>query len=190
MGASRIVAQPQTLTGSIGVLTMKIDASPLLEKLGVTSETVRFGRRSDIFTPFRGLDAEEKSLLRKQLIWIYNRFVDKVAEGRNLTPEAVRKIGRGRVWTGAQAKELGLVDELGGLSTAVDAAKSLAGIPGSEEVRLVVRPRRLSFWAALFGRREASATAALPLVLGTVLEWMDLLERDRVLALMPVGIGY
>jgi len=190
MGASRIIAQPQTLTGSIGVLTMKIDASPLLEKLGVTSETVRFGKRSDIFTPFRGLDAEEKALLKRQLVWIYDRFVAKAAEGRGLTLEAVRKIGRGRVWTGAQAKELGLVDELGGLSTAIDTAKALAGIPKGEDVRLVIRPRRLSFWAALFGRRETSVTAALPRALGTVLEWIDLLERDRVLALMPVGIGY
>jgi protease IV len=190
MGASRIIAQPQTLTGSIGVLTMKIDASPLLEKLGVTSETVRYGKRSDIFTPFRGLDDEEKSLLRRQLVWIYDRFVEKAAEGRSLKPEAVRKIGRGRVWTGAQAKELGLVDELGGLSTALEAAKSLAGIPEREDVRLVIRPRRLSFWAALFGRREASAGTALPRGLGMVLEWIDLLEHDRVLALMPVGIGY
>jgi protease-4 len=190
MGASKIIAQPQTLTGSIGVLSLKIDASPLLEKLGVTSETVRFGKRSDIFTPFRGLDAEEKDLLKKQLVWIYDRFVAKVAEGRGLTPEAVRKIGRGRVWTGAQAKEIGLVDELGGLSAAIDRAKNLAGIPRGEDVRLVVRPRRRSFWAALFGRRDVSAAASLPRVLGSALEWIELLDHDRVWALMPFGTGF
>ena len=190
MGASKILAQPQTLTGSIGVLSLKIDASPLLEKLGVTSETVRFGKRSDIYTPFRGLETEEKDLLKKQLVWIYDRFVAKVAEGRGLTPDAVRKIGRGRVWTGAQAREIGLIDKLGGLSAAIDEAKTLAGIPRGEDVRLVIRPKRRSFWAALFGRRDASVTAALPKVLGSVLEWIDLLDRDRVWALMPVWTGY
>lgn len=190
MGASKIIAQPQTLTGSIGVLSLKIDASSLLEKLGVTSETVRFGKRSDIFTPFRGLDAEEKDLLKKQLVWIYDRFVAKAAEGRGLTPDAVRKIGRGRVWTGAQAKKIGLVDELGGLSLAIDTAKTLAGIPKSENVRLVVWPKRISFWAALFGRREASIGTGLPLALRRALEWIDLLARDRIWALMPVGAGF
>ncbi len=190
MGASKIIAQPQTLTGSIGVLSLKIDASPLLEKLGITSETVRFGKRSDIFTPFRGLDAEEKDLLKKQLVWIYDRFVAKVAEGRGLTPEAVRKIGRGRVWTGAQAKEIGLVDELGGLSAAIDAAKTLAEIPGGEDVRLIIRPKRRSFWAALLGRRDASAAALLPRALGSALEWIELLDRDRIWALMPVWTEY
>ena len=113
----------------------------------------------------------------------------KVAEGRSLTPEAVRKIGRGRVWTGAQAREIGLVDELGGLSASVEAAKTLAGIPRAEDVRLVVRPQRRSFWAALFGRRSASAAAALPRVLGSALEWIELLDRARVWALMPVWAG-
>ncbi len=190
MGATKIIAQPQTLTGSIGVLSLKIDASPLLEKLGVTSETVRFGKRSDIFTPFRGLDAEERDLIKKQLVWIYDRFVAKAAEGRGLTLDAVRKIARGRVWTGAQAKAIGLVDELGGLSAAIDAAKTLAGIPPGEDVRLIVRPKRRSFWAALFGRRYASVTAALPRALGSALEWIDLLDRDRIWALMPIGTGF
>jgi protease IV len=188
MGASRIIAQPQTLTGSIGVLSLKIDASPLLEKLGVTSETIRFGQRSDIFTPFRGSTDEERVVLKKQISWIYERFVDKAAEGRGLTKEAVNKIGRGRVWTGAQAKTIGLVDELGGLTQAIEAAKSLAGITKEQDVRLVVWPKRVSFWASLFGRRDASIRAELPRALGQTLEWIDRLGRDRVWAVMPEAI--
>ena len=76
------------------------------------------------------------------------------------------------------------------VGAAIDAAKTLAGIPPGEEVRLAVRPKRRSFWAALFGRRGASMTAALPRALGTALEWIDLLDRDRVWALMPVWTGY
>ena len=190
MGASKIVAQPQTLTGSIGVLTGKVNLAPLLEKLGITTETVRFGARSDLFTPFRGWTDEERKLLKKEIRWIYDRFVAKAAEGRKLSMDSVEKIARGRVWTGAQAKALGLVDELGGLSTAIALAKQLAGLPKTEDVDLVVWPKRAGFWKILFGLRDSDAQTALPRELGRVLELARVLDQDRVWALMPLWIGF
>jgi protease-4 len=188
--ANKIVAQPQTLTGSIGVLAGKFDLSGLFAKLGVTSETISRGAHADIFSPFRPLTPEERAILKKQILWIYGRFLSKAAEGRGMSPEAVEKIAKGRVWTGRQAREIGLVDEIGGLPEAIELAKSLAGIAAGEEVRLVVWPKRASFFAPLFGPRASAATKALPAELGRALDWALRLDEDRVWAVMPLALGY
>ncbi|MCX6560482.1 MAG: signal peptide peptidase SppA [Candidatus Aminicenantes bacterium] len=185
MGASRIVAQPQTLTGSIGVLAGKIDASGLLAKLGIGSETVRFGRFADLYSPFRPATAEERVLLKADIRWIYERFVAKAAAGRHLAPEQIDRLGRGRVWTGAQAKARGLVDELGGLSKAIEIAKALAGIGPEEDVRLAVRPGRTSFLGALFGRRGADARTGLTAEMERAAGFLKMLGRNQVLAIVP-----
>ncbi|MBM3285050.1 MAG: signal peptide peptidase SppA, partial [Candidatus Aminicenantes bacterium] len=154
MAAHKIVAQPETLTGSIGVLSGKVNMAAFYRKIGITAEKLTFGEKADLFTTFRGLTEEEKVFLKKEILWVYDRFLTKVAEGRNLAREEVDKIGRGRVWTGNQAKEIHLVDEVGGLTRAIELAKNLAGIPADEEVKLVVWPKKISLFAALFGRRE------------------------------------
>ena len=127
MDAHKIVAQPQTLTGSIGVIAGKFSLAKLYEKLGITADKMTMGKRADMFSTFRPFSPAEKSFLMDQILWTYDRFITKAAEGRNLTREEVAKIAKGRVWTGRQAKEIKLVDELGGLTMAIGQAKKLAG---------------------------------------------------------------
>jgi protease-4 len=184
MAAHKIVAQPPTLTGSIGVLSGKFNMAGLFEKLGITSEKITYGKKSDMFSPFRKLTPEEKRVLKNEILWIYDQFLTKVAEGRNMSKEEVDKIGRGRVWTGSQAKERGLVDEIGGLSRALELAKELAGIPSDEEVRLIVRPRKPSFFDVSFGGLPGIKSGLNP-ELEKMLSAYKLLERERALAIMP-----
>ena len=185
MTAHKIVAQPQTLTGSIGVISGKFNLVKLYEKLGITSEKLTFGKRADLFSTFRKLTREERNFLKNEILWIYDKFLVKVAEGRNLSKEDVDRIGRGRVWTGSQAKEQGLVDEMGGLSRALELAKELAGIPVDEEVRLVVRPRKVSFLDAFFGRRMIKMNLGLNPGLEKMLSTYMMLDKERILAIMP-----
>lgn len=185
MSASKIVAQPQTLTGSIGVISGKFNLARLYDKLGITTEKIAYGKRADLYSSHRGLTSEERTLLKNEILWIYDRFITKVAEGRNMSKEEVDRIGKGRVWTGSQAKENGLVDELGGLNRAVELAKELADIPAEEGIRLVVLPRKVSFWEVFLGRWMMSAQTGLPPDLETMLSAYQLLGKERKLALMP-----
>jgi protease-4 len=188
MSATRIVAQPQTLTGSIGVLAGKFSFAGLLDKLGVTAEKLTYGEMAGIFSPFRPFTPEEKKTLKVQILWTYDQFLTKVAEGRNMTKEEVDKVGRGRVWTGRQAKDLKLVDELGGLSTAVGLAKRLAGIPAEEEVRLVAWPKRLTFWQTLFGAPDRGLNLESTAGLEKALQAVRLMEKTGIWAVMPFWI--
>jgi protease-4 len=134
-GANEIVAEPATLTGSIGVFGGKFALGPALARLGVDVRGLSVGGGyADAFGPGAPMTAAQRAAFSAWMDQIYNAFVARVAEGRHLKVDQVRAIARGRVWTGAQARELGLVDELGGLYTAVDRAKALAGVRG--EVRL------------------------------------------------------
>ena len=188
MAASKIIAQPQTLTGSIGVLTGKFNMTRMYEKLGVTSEKLIFGEKADLFSTFRALTEEERDFLKKEILWIYDRFLAKVAEGRKMSSEEVDRIGRGRVWTGSQAKDIGLVDEIGGLSEAIRLTKQLAEIPEEEGVKLVVWPKKISLFQALFGRRQALSQVDLPLKLQKIISTIQLLDREKPWALMPFWI--
>jgi protease-4 len=185
MDAHKIVAQPQTLTGSIGVIFGKFNMIRFYEKLGVTAEKIAYGKRADIFSTFRKLTAEERSLLKKEILWTYDHFTTKVAQGRHLTKEEVNKIGRGRVWTGQQAKEIGLIDELGGLSTALQIAKERAGIPAEQSVRLVVWPKKRSLFESFFSMSMAQTKLFSDKSLEKLLRTLKVLERERVLAIMP-----
>jgi protease-4 len=185
MSAHKIVAQPQTLTGSIGVISGKFNLVKLYEKLGITAEKITFGKRADLFSSYKKLTREERNFLKKEILWMYDKFLIKVAEGRNLSKEEVDKIARGRVWTGSQAKERGLIDELGGLSRALELAKELAGIPIDEEVRLVVRPKKISFFDTFFGRRLVEINLGLDPRLEKMLSAFMLLNKEKILAIMP-----
>ncbi|HVP90107.1 MAG TPA: signal peptide peptidase SppA [Terriglobales bacterium] len=186
--ATKIVAQPQTLTGSIGVLAGKFSFAGLLDKLGVTSEKVTFGARADILSPFRPFTPEERKALKDQILWTYDQFLAKVAEGRKMTKEEVNRVGRGRVWTGRQAKERNLVDELGGLSTAVGLAKRLAGVPAEEDVRLVVWPKKLTLWETLFGASSSGLDLKSAAGLEKALGMLRLMERTNIWAVMPFRV--
>jgi len=187
MGANKIVAQPQTLTGSIGVVFGKFNLKGLYEKMGVSTERMVFGEHADAFSPFRSFTPEERAAIKKQILWIYDRFLTKAAEGRDTTKEEVDTIGKGRVWTGRQALDLGLVDETGGLSRAVALAKELAGISAYQDVRLDVWPRKTSLWGSFLGRRETGLrTAPRSRLLKSLADLERLLNGDRVLSLMPL----
>ncbi len=186
MAAHKIVAQPQTLTGSIGVLGGKFSLAGLYEKLGISAEKMTYGRRADLFSTFRPFSPEDRRLLKEQILWTYDKFLSKAAEGRNLSLEDVDKIGRGRVWTGRQAKEVGLVDELGGLDKAVELAKSLAGISAEEDVRIVVWPRKTTLRGALSGRMDIRALRiSSSSDLTGLLQTLKILQKENPWAVMP-----
>jgi protease-4 len=185
MAATRIVAEPQTITGSIGVLAGKFSMAGLLDKLGISAERLTFGEKADIFSPFRPFTGGEKKALQEQILWTYNEFLTKAAAGRGLAKEEVNRIGRGRIWTGSQAKDLKLVDELGGLTTAVNLAKKLAGIPSPEEIRLVVWPKKVTFWQSLFGVPDIGINLKSAAGLEKALQTFRLMEKTNIWALVP-----
>jgi len=126
--ASKIVALPTTMTGSIGVISQVINVEGLLEKLGIQIETFKGGKYKDMYSGFREMTPEEEEIMQKLVDEYYELFVDVVAEGRGLSKDEVRNLATGQIYTGTEAKELGLVDALGGLDTATELAMELAGI--------------------------------------------------------------
>jgi len=134
--ADRIVAQPGTMTGSIGVILSHIFLGELFESLGITSETLTAGEYKDIFS--EPLTPQRRALLQSFLDDLHAQFISSVAEGRKLDPEKVREMATGEVFTGARAKALGLVDRLGGLNEAVDEAAQLAGVADPEPVEIIL----------------------------------------------------
>ena len=140
MAADEIVANPGTITGSIGVITGKLVARDLKDRLGVGSDAVRTNTNADAWSPNAPFTAEQHSMVEAEADLFYDDFVKRVAQARGMSVEEVDAVARGRVWTGADAHERGLVDELGGLRTAVRRAKVLAGLDADAEVRLVGYP--------------------------------------------------
>ena len=141
MGADSLVAQPGTITGSIGVLGGKFNVAGLYQKLGMTVEVLARGQNSQFFSPVRNFTPAEREKFVQQLFDDYKEFVGVVAENRRRPPEEIDGLARGRVWTGGQAFERGLVDTLGGFETAIALAKKRAGIAPDAEVRFVVYPK-------------------------------------------------
>jgi protease IV len=140
MAADAIVANAGTLTGSIGVVTGKLVARDLKERLGIGSDSVRTNRNADAWSVNAPFTDEQHAHVEAEADLFYTDFVQRVADGRGMTAEAVDAVARGRVWTGADALDRGLVDELGGLRTAVDRAKVLAGFDADADVKLVALP--------------------------------------------------
>jgi protease-4 len=158
MPAQTIVAHPATLTGSIGIYTGKFALGGAMEKIGVSTETVKSGANADIYSPFAPFSPAQRTRVQDYMQGFYDNFVEKAAESRKMTPEQVDAVAQGRVWTGRQARERGLVDELGGLETAIRIAKERAGIDADEDVELVVYPPRRSIYEALTEQFGASAS--------------------------------
>jgi protease-4 len=131
-GADKIVALPGTLTGSIGVISEMPNLKGLFDKLGIDMQVFIAGKHKDMYAGLRELTPEEKVLMQGMTDQLYNQFVQVVAKGRGLSEDKVRELATGQLYTGIQAKELGLVDELGGLQTAIDLAASLAGVSEPE----------------------------------------------------------
>jgi protease-4 len=136
MGCDTIVAQPTTITGSIGVFSVLFDMSSFLDKkIGITFDEVKTGEVGELVTITRPLTEVEKVIWQKKTEEIYNSFTKKAAEGRHLPVEELRKVASGRVWTGAQAKERGLVDVLGNFDDAIDIAAQKAGVGDDYKIR-------------------------------------------------------
>ncbi|WP_428342243.1 signal peptide peptidase SppA [Mycobacterium sp.] len=166
MSADAIVANPGTITGSIGVVTGKLVARDLKDRLGVGSDAVRTNANADAWSINAPFTPEQQAQVEAEADLFYTDFVERVAHGRNLTVEAVDAVARGRVWTGADALDHGLVDELGGLRTAVRKAKVLAGLDEDAKVRLVGYPGS-SVWELLRPRASSQpAAASIPDALG------------------------
>src|SRR4030042_158529 len=126
--ADKIVALPGSLTGSIGVIAEIPNLKGLFDKLGIEMDVFTAGKYKDMYAGARELTQEEKVIMQEMTDQLYDQFVQVVVEGRGLSEDTVRELATGQLYTGVQAKELGLVDELGGLSTAIDLAARLAGI--------------------------------------------------------------
>jgi protease-4 len=162
LSANRIVAEPGTITGSIGVLTGKVSIDRSLALAGVGSASVGVGRNALYDSEFQPYTPDQLAALNREVDAIYADFTAKVAKGRKLPLAQVQDIAKGRVWSGADGKAHGLVDELGGLWTATDAAKKLAGIAPSERISFRFYPRQKGFFellSDLFGNSEAGAHA-------------------------------
>src|SRR6185436_14729255 len=193
MPAHAIVAEPSTLTGSIGVVITKFVIDGTLKKLGLNMEGVSQGKYAQMYSPVRPFSPEERARVAENMQATYDTFVEKAAQGRNTTPEKIDAIAQGRVWTDRQAKQLGLVDELGGLDRAVAIAKQRATIPQDSEVELVIYPPKNSFYEIFrdpFGTDRTSTLTSLlgignPRVMQALAAPLQVFRRGEPLALMP-----
>jgi len=200
--ASKIVAQPSTITGSIGVVAGKPVLRGFYDWLGISNEYVLRGKNAGMFRETEKFSDEERAKFED---WIkntyYNDFVPKVAKGRKKDPQFVDSVGQGRVWTGAQAKDRSLVDEFGGLDRAVEVAKQLANIPSSKGVERVIFPYPQTFLQQLLSGSNDNANteiekqrmvyAALPEDARRALRYMQLMDRMKngeSMLLMPFDL--
>jgi protease-4 len=199
--ANKIVAEPSTYTGSIGIFAGKPVMKEFYNWLGISNEYVLRGKNAGLFRETEKFTPDE----REKFFGIikstyYDEFVPKVAKGRGRDPEYIDSIGQGRVWTGAQAKEKGLVDEFGGLDRAVEIAKQLANIPADKGVRRVILPYPRSFFESFFGsdsdesiklQQQRAAFEALPEDVRRTIQYatmLDRMKRGEAMAMMPFDL--
>ena len=183
LGANKIVAEPFTLTGSIGIISGKFNLQNLYNKLGVIKESIIRGKSALMFSSSRGFTKAEEENLLKMMKSFYNRFVGIVAIERKKDFKTAESLSRGRVWTGRQAKKHGLIDEIGGIRLAIEVAKREAGIPEttSPVVKFISKPKGLQF-------DPFAKSIVLKQQFETLIELMTDLDNEAVLALMPYWI--
>jgi protease-4 len=157
MDAAKIVAQPGTITASIGVLGGKLYRKDMWEKVGLTFDEVHSGQNAGFWSATIDYSPAEWARFESWLDRIYDDFTSKVAKGRNLPKEKVLEIAKGRIWSGEDAKANGLVDELGGYPVAISLAKKAAGIAEDAKIDLVTFPKKKTPWEALFGKGSESS---------------------------------
>lgn len=199
--ASKIIAQPSTITGSIGVLAGKPVMRGFYDWLGISNEYVLRGKTAGMFRETEKFSDEERVKFEEWIKTTYYRdFVPKVAKGRGKDPQYIDSVAQGRVWTGGQAKDKGLVDEFGGLDKAIDVAKQLAKIPADKGVERVILPYPTTFLQQLFYGGENSNTqfeqqravlAAMPEDARRAFRYMQLMDRMKngeTMLLMPFDL--
>lgn len=192
MGADKIVAQPGTITASIGVLGGKLLTKGFWDKIGITYDEVHTSDNGTMFTGAQDYTPKEWDKFQAWLDRVYTDFTSKVADGRKLDKATVQKIAKGRIWTGEDALNLGLVDALGGFDVALKLAKEAAKIPSTDEVKLVVFPRKKSFFEALTQKMpdnsEGDAWARFAVDVATALRPTITVLRELGLASSPPGV--
>lgn len=159
--ANKIVAEPSTITGSIGIFVFKPNIKGFYNWIGVSNEYTMRGKNAGIFRETEKWTPEERTKMESQISSVYyDSFIPKVAAGRKKTTEEANTLGQGRVWTGTQAKANGLIDEFGGLEKAISIAKELANLPADKDVRRVVFPAPRPFFETLFSDETSSEAKA------------------------------
>jgi protease IV len=159
MSADKIVADPETITASIGVLSGKLNLSGLYHLLGISTGYVATSENATMYSDQEDFTPAQRDIVRKLLQDVYTNFTNDVAEGRHLDLATVRKIAQGRVWSGEQAKKLGLVDDLGGMDRAIAVAKELAHIPAARSVEIVRTPKPMSLFDLFYERAQGQVVA-------------------------------
>ena len=189
MTGDPVVAYPNTLTGSIGVFFGKVNLKGLFDKVGLATYTLKRGRFADIDTTTAPLDDEQRAKLRREIETFYKGFVDRVAAGRKKPYDTVEPLAQGRVWLGAQAKQNGLVDELGGLDRAIELVRDRAKISSSEKIVLVTYPPKRTVWDVLFNKSDdaAQVESLIRPVIGKLP--LRSLARGGIMRLMPFTIN-
>jgi protease IV len=185
MGSDAIVAQPGTITGSIGVFGGKMSLRGLYDKVGLSKEILARGQHAALFSDYRPWTEEERGRIRALMVAFYEDFLQKASQGRGKTRDEVHELAQGRVWTGLEAKRIGLVDHLGGLDVAIAVAKERAHIAKDQDVRLVELPERKGLLETILERQEEGAEALLPVDVRATLRWAAVLGDGRPTARLP-----
>ena len=197
MAAGTIVAEPGTITGSIGVLGGKLNLKGLYNKIGLTKEVITRGQNANLYSDYGDFTPTERERLQKLLETIYQDFVRKAAEGRDKTEAEIHELAQGRIWTGKQAHEIGLVDELGGLDTALTIAKKQIALDPSDEVDIIILPKPKTFLETLIEDMEMDIRLPMTphLPLPTPIEqtlpslyWLHLFANEPAVTVMPFEI--
>lgn len=187
VGGAPVFAEAGTITGAIGVIAGKANLRGLYERVGVTKEFVTRGRRAALHSDYAPFGEEERARIQAEAEHFYGLFVDKVAAARRLSSEAVAAAAQGRVWTGRQAWTRGLVDELGGIEEALDAAKTLVGIPSEEPVAVERFPRPRRLWKVSVDLNLPNQGRWTELLVPPALRF---LWRERVWAVLPFHLRF
>jgi protease-4 len=189
MGSDAIVAEPGTITGSIGVFGGKFSLHGLYDKLGISKEILTRGRHAAVFSTYQPWNDEERTRIRELMEAFYKDFVTKAAQGRRKRYDEVDALAQGRVWTGEEAQRHGLVDRLGGFAVALDLVKEKAKIGKGEEVRLVVLPARKSLLEQILERQDDGLLSSLPADVRALLRWQLTVAGDgQPLARLPFDL--
>jgi len=190
MGADAIVAQPGTITGSIGVFSGKFSLRGLYDKVGLTKEVVQRGAHAAIYSDYRPWTPEERRRIKSMNAAFYKEFVTKAAAGRGMSYEALDEVAQGRVWTGAEALERGLVDQLGGYATALGVLRERAGLSPDTELRLEVLPKPKGLFDTLFEPDESNVMSrVLSEELLAAMRWRNVLGVGGPVARLPFDLA-
>ena len=192
MTGDPIVAEPGTVTGSIGIVYGKLNLKGLYDKLGINKEIISRGRFSTMDSDYSPYSPAERERVRGLMDNFYQDFIRKVGTARKMTPEEVDRIAQGRVWTGEQAQQNGLVDELGGYDRALELLKQKAGIAASAPVELVEFPQRKSLWELLLNRAGAEQMHVPSILARWLVQWekLESMARRPLWAWLPVSFEF